>query len=213
MSKFKVGDRVMVRHWDDMAREYETDENESIEPFYLSYGLKKFCGKQAVVSRIVRDLFGKEILRLKNDNDSNFGGIYGFCDEMLVLVEAAKEESRLEKAPGMPEEVKKEVEKKRAADRERICKIFNSWRLDEYITFHTERAMLADYLIENGVKSVAHGKWLLYSDDGIEMEKQRICSECRHVISLLDYFQEKAPPYCEICGAKMDLEEKENGMD
>jgi|GEM_PF-6912113 len=34
---------------------------------------------------------------------------------------------------------------------QKLLDLFDSWNLKEYIPFHTERAMLADYLLQNGV--------------------------------------------------------------
>lgn len=36
-------------------------------------------------------------------------------------------------------------------EREKLERIFDGWGLEQYIPFHTERAMLADYLLANGV--------------------------------------------------------------
>ena len=35
--------------------------------------------------------------------------------------------------------------------RDRLIELFDNWGLEQHIPFHTERAMLADYLLANGV--------------------------------------------------------------
>lgn len=41
-------------------------------------------------------------------------------------------------------------------DREKLVGFFEEWGLQQYVPFHTERDMLADYLIANGVT----GGWI-----------------------------------------------------
>ena len=48
--------------------------------------------------------------------------------------------------------------------------------------------------------SAVHALWL--ADE--EMSMYNNCSNCRHTIFLTDYLRNEPPPYCEICGARMD---------
>lgn len=56
---YHVGDRVIVRTWDDMMEEFGSDPYGSIavHPNKLSFvlGMKPFCGKEFIVVRIVHD--------------------------------------------------------------------------------------------------------------------------------------------------------------
>lgn len=65
--------------------------------------------------------------------------------------------------------------------------------------------LLARYedLEEQG-QIVNQGVWLASEGEDPEIVQ---CSECRHVICKGDYYKRKAPPYCEMCGAKM-IEDK-----
>lgn len=94
MSKFKVGDTVMVRYWDDMEREYGLDgEGDiNIHPYFVK-DMQKYCGQ---ISKIEEIGFNGKI-RLEID-----GGGWEFSDGMLVLVEAAKEEPPEEKSDEKP---------------------------------------------------------------------------------------------------------------
>lgn len=66
---FKVGDKVRIRDWDDMERQYGLNMNGSIKgPINVfSKGMKEYCGKCFVISDIVdnrvllRDFNGKEL--------------------------------------------------------------------------------------------------------------------------------------------------------
>lgn len=83
MSKFKVGDTVMVRDWDDMVREYGVTISGGINvtyPFFDS--MRGLCGKIAEVEK-ADDFFS--YVKLSIDSER------WFSDETLVLVEAAKE--------------------------------------------------------------------------------------------------------------------------
>lgn len=84
MSKFKVGDTVMVRYWDDMAREYGVNSNGAIcVPRYFVRDMQNLCGKTAEIKEIEPN--GRHI-KLSDVPK------WKFSEEMLVLVEAAEEE-------------------------------------------------------------------------------------------------------------------------
>ena len=82
MSKFKVGDLVMVRYWDDMEREYGLDDDGDIN-VYLCFAkdMKKYCGQISKIEGI--GFFGT--IRLGQNIDTN----RFFSAGMLVLVEKA----------------------------------------------------------------------------------------------------------------------------
>lgn len=49
--KFKVGDRVRIRQWDDMAKEFGTDSFGNIKCCNCFFkGMKNLCGKKATIS-------------------------------------------------------------------------------------------------------------------------------------------------------------------
>lgn len=49
---FQPGDRVRVRQWDDMEREYGRDGSSDIikVPFFFTKGMKQYCGTEFVVT-------------------------------------------------------------------------------------------------------------------------------------------------------------------
>lgn len=55
------------------------------------------------------------------------------------------------------------------------------------------------------VQEVRHGKWAHLGGD------EWCCTCCGFVITTEGAWEEPAEKYCSYCGAKMDLEEKENG--
>lgn len=54
MEKFRVGDKVKVREWDDMVKEYGIDSNGDIEmlTYHLLHERKKYCGQVTKISDI-----------------------------------------------------------------------------------------------------------------------------------------------------------------
>ena len=56
---YHVGDRVIVRTWDDMMEEYGSDSHGGIavHPNKLSFvfGMKHYCGKEFIVARIIHN--------------------------------------------------------------------------------------------------------------------------------------------------------------
>lgn len=75
--KFKVGDKVRVRSWESMEREFGLNENGnikcSIETIFFVKNMKKYCGKIVEVKEI-RDNY----YRIKNDIET-----WNFTDDML----------------------------------------------------------------------------------------------------------------------------------
>lgn len=56
-ARYEVGDRVLVKEWDDMASEYGIDEDGDIKtgaPFFVK-DMKKYCGKVMTVSFVRSD--------------------------------------------------------------------------------------------------------------------------------------------------------------
>lgn len=73
--------------------------------------------------------------------------------------------------------------------------------VDDFLSFNGDYAVVEDYLRCHScadVAAVKHGKWIT-DDDGIV-----ICSECGEEHDWDDF----RPPYCDICGAKMDGDRK-----
>ena len=53
--KYKVGDKAVVREWDDMAKEYGIDGDGDIglsNERCFAEGMKKFCGKTVIITGI-----------------------------------------------------------------------------------------------------------------------------------------------------------------
>lgn len=52
--KYKVGDKVKVREWDDMVEEFGTDEDGDIgcNLCFIKY-MEKYCGEEMTVSRVL----------------------------------------------------------------------------------------------------------------------------------------------------------------
>lgn len=111
MSKFKVGDTVMIRYWDDMAREYGEDKRGNIQMRYCMFPQesKEHCGRMASITEILDD----EYIRLKMLDEElptrdNAEGII-WKDEALVLVKASAELTLEEKIDVILEKAKKAI--------------------------------------------------------------------------------------------------------
>ena len=56
--EYKVGDKAIVREWDDMAKEFSVDDDGEIElsnEWCFAEGMKKFCGKTVTITGITRE--------------------------------------------------------------------------------------------------------------------------------------------------------------
>ena len=78
---FKTGDRVRVRQWDDMEREYgRIGPGESIKiPFYFTKEMRQYCGVEFVVTDAYRMTFeGERCQRVEGLSQR-----WSFSNEML----------------------------------------------------------------------------------------------------------------------------------
>ena len=56
MRQYKVGDKVTIRSWESMEREFGLNENGSVNiPPYFTKEMKEHCGKQATISCVYSD--------------------------------------------------------------------------------------------------------------------------------------------------------------
>ena len=54
MSKFQIGDKLRIRQWDDMVKEFGVDNNGNIPcTFSFSEPMKALCGQPFTVSSII----------------------------------------------------------------------------------------------------------------------------------------------------------------
>lgn len=72
--RYKVGNKVKVREWDDMIEEFGTDEDGDIDCNlgFVEY-MKKYCGKEMTVSRVLTGYY-----TLEEDE-----GEFAWTDDML----------------------------------------------------------------------------------------------------------------------------------
>ena len=73
--KYKKGDKVRVRQWKAMEREFGADDFYSIKtPFYwVSPPMRKYCEKVVTITEVYDDFY-----KVKEDN-----GIYNWTDDMF----------------------------------------------------------------------------------------------------------------------------------
>lgn len=82
---------------------------------------------------------------------------------------------------------------------EAIDKAFDESPIEETTAWMLGRRIVKNFPTAN-VEEVRHGRWI---EDG----DVQICSECGEEHEWADY----RAPYCDICGAKMDGKENQNG--
>lgn len=59
MSKYNVGDRVVIREWDDMEKEYGLTFSSDINCHYtFAKGMRYLCGKEFTIKKIDYKLDG-----------------------------------------------------------------------------------------------------------------------------------------------------------
>lgn len=82
MSNFKVRDRVRIRSWESMEKEFGTFANGSIKAtFGFASAMNNLCGHTATIS----DIDGKKV-SLKDWDDDNLNTAWGYSTDMLEPV-------------------------------------------------------------------------------------------------------------------------------
>lgn len=89
---FKVGDKVRIRQWDDMAKEFGIDKNGDIE---ASSGfiqeMKPLCGKKAKIGEI----YGKRVFLEDFEDCEELDTDYDYSMDMIEHVEEKKRTSNV----------------------------------------------------------------------------------------------------------------------
>lgn len=85
-----VGDRVRIREWDDMAAEYivKAEDKIIVPPSGICFVLdmKKYCGKEATIAKIITSLTGK-YARIWFENYDCDWDRWTFTNEMIELID------------------------------------------------------------------------------------------------------------------------------
>lgn len=83
MEEFKVGDRIRIKSWEQMEKEYGLDESGHIDimPYFVT-GMKNLCGKEAIIKSIESK---NEFTKLEDlvDHSTYF---WNFCSKMFEHV-------------------------------------------------------------------------------------------------------------------------------
>lgn len=102
--EFKVGDRVRIRQWEDMEKEFGTDSDGDIRVWArFVKGMRHLCGRTAIITEI----YGRGV---KLDFDNKTGDVdWGYTTDMIEKAEEPKEMTmaEIEAALGYPVKVVK----------------------------------------------------------------------------------------------------------
>ena len=82
---FKVGDRVRIRSWDDMAKEYGLDWEGDIGTSYYCFvkEMRNMCGVEATISKIYDD---EEVILDQFDKYKDEGRRWKYSISMIEKV-------------------------------------------------------------------------------------------------------------------------------
>lgn len=90
---FEVGDRIVIRDWDDMAADFEIDDDGDISiseyETYFIRDMKRLCGAHGVIRNIDDDEYVS--LSLDDEELDRFSCSYNFFPPMLRLEDEDKE--------------------------------------------------------------------------------------------------------------------------
>ena len=78
--KYKSGDKVKIRQWDDMALEFGVDDDGDIQmPVYFIKEMEQFCGKIVTIKSLNVSLDEEEYYEIMEDTEQAFW----FSDDMF----------------------------------------------------------------------------------------------------------------------------------
>lgn len=82
--KYKEGDKVRIREWNDMAREYGVDEDGAIDcpPIFFTSDMKRYCGKIMTIESVHKDSFENVFYDMEEDREG-----WQWADFMLIPAE------------------------------------------------------------------------------------------------------------------------------
>ena len=140
--KYKVGDKVRVRKWDDMEKEFGLDNGDIAIPHcYFTFGMKKHCNYVVTISEETER--GK--YHIKEDNadwfwcdemfESNYSITDKMCDDLLnySYISMKNEVDKLSKEIKEMKEETKSKQPKQKTKRERILDKMNRCRVNSGI--------------------------------------------------------------------------------
>lgn len=80
--EFKIGDRVRIRQWEDMEKEFGIDlDGDIMTGWYFTKGMRHLCGREAIITEI----YGKGV---KLDFDNKTGDVdWSYTTDMIEKVE------------------------------------------------------------------------------------------------------------------------------
>lgn len=83
---FKVGDRVRIRQWDDMVKEFGITDDSIDCKYAFTTSMKHLCGRAATICKI----YGDKIL-LEDWSDNSYATGWEFSTDMIEPVDAPKQ--------------------------------------------------------------------------------------------------------------------------
>lgn len=92
---FKVGDRVRIRDWDDMKKEYgkDCDGNIKVPNQIFSRNMRHLCGRYATI----KDIDKYDVIELGDWSNATGDVYWWFNKDMLELAETVREEKDMNK--------------------------------------------------------------------------------------------------------------------
>lgn len=83
MAKFKVGDKVRVREWDDMVEKYGVKYDTIQVPWLFTEDMRKYCGCVVTIKEVVEKPDCRSYYYIEEDNKKHPFDNWKFSEEML----------------------------------------------------------------------------------------------------------------------------------
>lgn len=78
-----IGDRLRIRHWDDMEEEYGRDDDSIKCKFFFTQNMRRLCGREFTVS----DILGDKIMSEERVEYERELGVWNISADMLEPIE------------------------------------------------------------------------------------------------------------------------------
>lgn len=137
--KFKVGDKVQFKSWEELKEEFGVTVLGDIptSPYYFTAQMKHLCNTQAIIREVLND---REVMLDGFDVAYGNGGVFAYCIDMLKPVKLNKSKVKPDKHDDLEDTLsymKKHIKQLP------LC-IVNTvddfdWTIDEQIKWHEEK--------------------------------------------------------------------------
>ena len=147
--KFKVGDKVQFKSWEELKEEFGVTVLGDIptSPYYFTAQMKHLCNTQAIIREVLND---REVMLDGFDVAYGNGGVFAYCTDMLKPVKEKKKQKKdlasedledcVEYSLKKYKQYLKDMENRKISNGYKLAVVDGIvWTIDKKIEYHEKR--------------------------------------------------------------------------